>query len=565
MTSGLALAAPTSFLWRLAHWAPSAGLIVAVAACGDGPSADETGAGDAVEVDTGYEGDESDGKPDLVCLPGTLQCAGDTTLEVCAETGLEWEQMPCSSESTCVPCEEEDGESCTPQCKGPCDSEDDLPSSAGCSFIASRMIRDEFDQEDEVDGLIVGNPNTAQTATVTLFQVPEGKRQEELVGEPVELGPGEEHVFELDANYIDITGFSRFRTGGNYRVQSDIPIIAYLHSPWRATRGNDASLLLPEDALRGDYVIASYIPEIEPSYFTVIALEDDTVLEWTPLKTDTAGNGFPIDLVKKGKKGKLAMGRFDSARIAASTSTMPNPNNRDVSGTVLHSNKPIWVMGAVMCARVPPGKNWCDHLQEQMLPLEYWGTKYVAAPSPERENEPHIWRVYAAAPDGATITADPPVIEPIVLEARGHWQEFQVPHGTAFVLESDRPFMPVQYLVGQELAKKEGDPSMYQSVPVEQFLNRYVFVTGLDFDSHYVQVIRHLGGADVFVDDELVSGYYSVGNFEIVDVEIDEGSHVAESADDFGIVQVGYTLDTTTKDASYAYPGGMKAEEIYIP
>lgn len=534
-------------------------------ACGGGPSAESAGTQSA-DVDSGYEADTSgDGKPDLVCLPGQTRCADTSTLEICAATGLEWEPMACSQYSACAPCEDGD-DSCTASCQGPCDSEDELPSSAGCSFIASRMIRAEYGIEDEFDGLIVGNPNSAQTASVTLFEVPEGERKEQLVMGPIEIAPGDEHVFEIDANFIDIQGYSRFRTGGNFRVESDIPIIAYLHSPWRATRGNDASMLLPEKALRGDYVVVSYTADVDPSYFTVIALQDDTELEWTPLMADTAGNGFPIDFVKKGELGSVTMNRFDSARIAVSSSTTPNLSKHDVSGTVVHADKPIWVMGAVMCARVPPGKNWCDHIQEQLLPLDYWGTTYVAAPSPKRGNEPHVWRVFAGGENGATITADPPVIEPIKLSARGEWVEFEVPQGTAFVLHGDRPFMPVQYLVSQVAANKIGDPSMYQFVPVEQFLKRYVFVTGLDYELNYVQVIRNADSADVFLDDDLVSGYYSVGDFEIADVLISEGSHVIESADDFGIMQVGYTYsEPTVKDASYAYPGGMRAEEIYIP
>lgn len=511
------------------------------------------------------ETDDGDDKPPLVCLPDEVRCADESTLEICAPTGLEWEPSPCSSYTTCVPCEEDDT-GCIASCKGPCESEDELPSSAGCSFIASRMIRETFNADDEVDGLMVGNPNSSQTATVRLYAIPEGKRDPEQVGDPVEIEPGGQHIFELDANFIDLTGYSRFRTGGNYRLESDLPVIAYLHSPYRATDANDASMLLPEAALRTDYVIESYPAHLEPSYFTVIAIEDDTVLEWTPLMGETAGNGFPIEPVKPGKTGTLEMNRYDNVRIAASTADEPNFQDRDVSGTVVHANKPIWVVGATRCARIPLGKKDCDHLQEQMLPIDYWGTTYVGAPSPSRGDEPHFWRVYAGAKDGVTVTTDPPVTEPIVLGERGEWAEFQVPNGVAFVFEGDRPFMAVQYLAGYLTANKIGDPSMYQMIPVEQFLSRYVFVTGEGYQLNYAQIIRHAGGADVTVDGNVVTGYYSVGDFEVADVEIEQGPHVADSDEDFGIVQVGYTIGVGDLGiSSYAYPGGMKAEEIYIP
>ena len=30
------------------------------------------------------------------------------------------------------------------------------------------------------------------------------------------------------------------------------------------------------------------------------------------------------------------------------------------------------------------GITFCDHIEEQMLPLDYWGKKYVGAHSPKR-------------------------------------------------------------------------------------------------------------------------------------------------------------------------------------
>jgi hypothetical protein len=93
---------------------------------------------------------------------------------------------------------------------------------------------------------------------------------------------------------------------------------------------------------------------------------------------------------------------------------------------------------------------------------------------------------------------------------------------------------------------------MYQMVPVEQFLPRYVFVTGTGYTQNYVQVIRVAGGAEVEVDGITVDGYESFGGYEVSDWLISEGAHSAASEQPFGIVQVGYTGVT-----SYAYPGGL--------
>ena len=72
-----------------------------------------------------------------------------------------------------------------------------------------------------------------------------------------------------------------------------------------------------------------------------------------------------------------------------------------------------------------------------------------------------------------------------------------------------------------------------------------------------MQVVRDKGGADIKVDGAVVNGYYTIGDYEVADWKISEGTHLAESDSPFGIYQVGYTNVT-----SYAYPGGLRLKVI---
>ncbi|MCX4242230.1 IgGFc-binding protein [Paraliomyxa miuraensis] len=553
--------------------------------------------------------------PVFICEPGEKQCNGQQFIQTCAPTGLEWIQEPCSTNETCDPCTED--ETCAEdKCVGLCEVEAELPSSAGCSFIANRQLHLNVDSPD---GLIVTNPNEDLPVTVQLYRTPEGKRKEEAVGNPRVLQPGENTLYELTADFVLGTS-SMFRTGGTYRVESDVPVVAYLHSPLTNSRGNDSSMLLPETTLGRHYVVPSFSPHAEqqqgqgqPSYFEIVATEDFTEVTWTP-PVDTAGTGINIDFVAAGDESPvLNMNRFDTVRIAASANFQENPDLRDVSGTVIESNHPIWVVGASRCSRVPvldePPLGRCDPLQELLIPLDYWGSRYVAAHSPDRGTERHWWRIYSAN-EGTRITAEgnlgcPDDIltaencpapnefdgEACTFAARGSWIQVDVPNGCSFFLDSTNDqgissgaFMPVQYLQGSRFQENPaesteiGDPAMYQMVPVEQFLNRYVFSTGLGFDFHYVQVIRQIGGPTVFLDNMSVNGYSPVNDtWEVANFPISEGPHVIDSGAPFGIVQIGYSSNEPSENcdntvdpqpichASYAYPGGMKSEVIYIP
>lgn len=585
---------PFTKLPNLASWRPFAPIAVACAlslsGC-PGPGAeggsngngsgDSTGAAPA-ETDTGDDG------PKVICVPGRTRCDGDATIEVCAPTGLKWTPSPCSLYEECDPCFDELQGDCVAVCVGPCERLGELPSSEGCSFYATSMYQAGQVVADLEDAIVVGNPQPELPATVELYFTPFGSNVEVLVEGPIELMPGSSHVFDLSADLTDyIESTSLYRSGAVHHVVSDLPVVAYLHSPFQGDSTNGSSLLLPEHVMTGDYVVYGHAAYNNPSYFIVIALEDQTTVRWWPT-ADTAGDYLPLPFVEAGGMGSQLLNRFDNIRVDSSVKNAPPICDRDLSGTVIEADKPIWVVSAVRAARIPLCRHTTvvegcesfveplcasgsDFLQEQNLPLDYWGREYVGPHSPLRGSEDHYWRVYAGD-DNVTVTVDPPQPgTPIQLAKRGDWQELVAPAGTNLLFNGTGPFMPVQYVAGHYVANNIGSPAMVQMVPTAQFLNSYVFVTGYGYEYHYVQTVRPSGGADVLLDDELVTGWQEFGAWEVATIDIEEGPHEIESADSFGIIQYGYSVlpdpnNPTSKPSSgYAYPGGMKAEIIFIP
>ncbi|MEZ4379787.1 MAG: IgGFc-binding protein [Nannocystaceae bacterium] len=503
---------------------------------------------------------ESETGPALLCVPGTVKCndALDAVI-TCTEDGQAWEDAPCGMYQQCI----------VDECLGPCELVQDPPSSEGCSFWGNRMRHYENPDDPEIDALIVGNISNDQAVTVQLYGL-SPLADEVPIGDPVVVESGKTHLFELSNPLI--AAWSLYRTGGSYHVVSDLPIIAYLHSPLDNAATNDSSMLLPDHALGMNYVVASYPDFGEPSYFNIIATEPETTVTWTP-PVDTAGNGLPVPFVEGGQSGTMKMAfPGDTLQIGASAvkgdmkcaeikqqciddggseaeCNVPfeacndeERQKRDVSGTVITADKPIWVMGAGTCAFVPFDKGFCDHLQEQMVPLEYWGKEYVGAHSPTRLDEKHYWRVYAGE-DNVTITTEPAQAgTPITLSKRGEWAEFTVDTGVSFVFKSEKPFLPVQYIAGAQSGPGFGDPAMYQMVPVEQFLKRYAFVTGVGYELNYAQVVHEKGDAPIVIDGVEVNGYYDVGDYEVADWQIEEGPHEAVSDDPFGLINIGYTI-----------------------
>ncbi|MFV8753778.1 IgGFc-binding protein [Nannocystaceae bacterium ST9] len=414
-----------------------------------------------------------------------------------------------------------------------------IESTVGCSFHANKMQN----FQEEPTSLVVGNVSDENPATLQLYFGPPGGG-EQAVGGPIMIPPGGTHEFVL--NMPGEPGdVSVLRQGGAHRVESDRPVVAYQHSPISAVAHNDSSMLIPDHALGQNYIVAAWSTNIgnDYSYFNVVGIEENTTVEWQPRNATAAGSGVPA--VGALATGMVVIGAYDMLQVTASS---------DVSGTIISTSEPAWVVGAVPCVNIPANVTYCDHIEELMLPLEYWGEQYVGAHAPQRGNEDYWWRIYSGD-DAVTITTDPPQPGTPALLDRGEFIEFSTQQ--SFIATADGPFLPVQYLEGQDGGAGTGDPASYQMVPTEQFLPRYVFVTGTGYDENYVQITRPQGGADVLVDGAVVTGYYAVGEFEVADWSISQGAHVAESDDAFGVIQVGYT-DVT----SYAYPGGLRLAKI---
>jgi hypothetical protein len=413
------------------------------------------------------------------------------------------------------------------------------PSSVGCVFRGNKMQN----FQEEPSAITVGNVSKTLTAKVTMYFYENGAEQ--IVTGPVDIMPGKSGQFDLLKPPQPGTG-SVLRPNSTFKIVSNVPVVAYLHSPIKAMAHNDSSMLLPDHAQQKNYIIPAYAPNIggNPAYFNVIGLVDGTEVSWTPPVATLAGNG--VAAVAAGQTGKVTVGDYDLLQISSGQS--------DLSGTIVSLSQPAWVVGAVQCVNVPAGVTFCDHIEEQAIPLEYWGDTYVGAHAPKRGNENYWWRVYAGD-DNVTITTTPAQPGFPVTLNKGKFFEFKTKDSLLF--EGTGPIMPVQYLEGQNGGAGTGDPASYQMVPVEQFLDRYVFVTGIGYTLHFAQVVRDKGGADVLVDGVVVTGYYTVGNYEVADWKISEGSHLAESNSPFGIYQVGYTGVT-----SYAYPGGLRLKVI---
>ncbi|XP_078603527.1 IgGFc-binding protein-like [Branchiostoma floridae x Branchiostoma japonicum] len=255
-------------------------------------------------------------------------------------------------------------------------------------------------------------------------------------------------------------------------ITSDTEIIVYGVNKRQTT--TDGFLGLPLDSLGNEYFVASYTSSL-PSEFGVFGTEDNTDIEIT-LRGSTQYQGVTYPT---GSVVRLVLNKFEAVQFQGS----------DLTGTRITSNKPVTLMSGAQCASVPTGISACDHLVEQIPPVDKWGKRFVTAPLAVRTRG-DIFRIVAAR-NGTTVRVRGHADQSRVLHSGGFW-ELDVPSNVYQLITSSKPIMVLHYSKGIRSDSTNGDPFMMYIPPIEHFSADYTFATvdaaGSEFDS-YINVV----------------------------------------------------------------------------
>lgn len=413
-------------------------------------------------------------------------------------------------------------------------------------------------------------------------------------------------VAELKGGDVQCTtpplpGATRVVKDGAYRLRSNRPVTVYQFSPLHykldpiptacpvidpsqgrcappgmppangkcLSYSNDASLLLPANAMTGRYTALSWPTQSEQGRITgsgfvaVTATEDGTVVQ-----VRSTGNIEPGAALTSTGAGSVALNRGDVLELIAASDS-------DVTGTRISADKPVQVISGQSCAYVPSGSVAnCDHIEEGLFPEDALGASYVVTmpvvptATEDQTPAPFVMRVVGIM-DDSQITFEPAVHAPITLKAGQHVDVALEQANSANVLvKGSRPFQIATYMVGQSALPGGGiigDPSMSIAVPIEQFRKSYLFTASTTYDLNYASVIAKRG-ARITIDGELIpaSELKAVGASEYGVAQImlsaDKSVHTLESDQEVGLTVYGYGWYT-----SYMYPGGADLERITQP
>ncbi|XP_019621165.1 PREDICTED: IgGFc-binding protein-like [Branchiostoma belcheri] len=367
---------------------------------------------------------------------------------------------PCQNGGTCLNGRGEYACLCAPGWKGTnCEEVLTSPDNRGTEFVVGFLQNHGTSQ---LELFITSASSEPATVTIT---APGASYTEQLVVTDAAV-----QVVTLPRSVM-LTGHERAQKG--VLVTADREIILYGVNKEKHT--TDGFLGLPVDVLGKEYFVASYTPlNLYPSEFAIFGVEDGTSVSVT-LKGTVSYNGRDYHA---GSVITLTLDRLEAIQFQGR-----HPS--DLTGTHIESDKPVSVMSGVRCANVPTGITACDHLVEQVPPVNSWGQRFVTVPLALRRGG-DIFRLVAAR-DGTDVTVTG--VTPRTLNACDVW-ELDLSSSTYTTITSSQPIMVLQYSKGQSSDGINTDPFMMYLAPVEQFAADYTFATVDSLSATYTSYVN---------------------------------------------------------------------------
>lgn len=557
----------------------------------------------------------------VVCVPEQTYCSGPSGNDI----------YQCNADGT-------GGvlvESCPPDevcsegvCKTPCEAALDTPSNVGCDFWAvdldneATSISNAAAQQFAV--VVANNNDYPITVTVTKNAGRVGAPINEQVVVSVSVPPRVAQRIDLpqrevdgamgqNAAYVRNGGSGTFVSPHAFHVVTTGPAVVYQFNPIIQQFSNDASTLIPIQALGSDYIAVGFMTanpcaisglpaDGVPDHgaISIVAPYDDTHVTVTTSHAIAASggdSGFAIPATPKGGTLSFTAGRYTVVNleteqfvgsVTGCASAVNGGQNGDFTGTYIKSDKPIVVFtaserglgfGGAENVDYPP--DWdpmtdhpccTDHLEEQLFPVTALGREFAIARSPIRSTYPSwveqdIVRVVGSA-DGTIVKTNLPApYDQFTVNAREQ-KTFMANRG--FTLSASQAVQIAQYLVPQQFIKQGfiGDPSQLLIPAAEQHRRDYVFLVPGTFQRNYAVFAKPVA-ANIKLDGIPLDGVEfsncvkgPIGpvagvEYEQVTCLLPEGRHSAVGDLPFGLSVYGYY-----SVGSYAFVGGSDVKLI---
>lgn len=340
-------------------------------------------------------------------------------------------------------------------------------------------------------------------------------------------------------------------------ITSDKNILVYALSN-RPPTSTESYMILPSRYLGKKYRVISYYTRTTKSatketssQFAIIATEDNTKVKIIP--SVVTESDLPAD-----KPSYFTLGKGDVLQIRAKYENL-SLKQCDLSGSLIEADKNIAVFSGHQCANVPVLIKSCNHLIEQIPPLESWGKNFVVGKLKTRSK--YNLRVLAQE-DETIVTINEEVID--TLDAGEFLEDI---YNDNLMIKSDKPVLVAQYSQGSGNGDNTGDPMMLLITPISRFLKKYRFATPVEgMWRQFVNIVVHSNSINNIKQnnqliDSTVFTQLGQSQYSVAQIEIPYGEYTFEGNLPFGLYYYGFGIKSNDFDA-YGTMGGQSSFEF---
>lgn len=317
----------------------------------------------------------------------------------------------------------------------------------------------------------------------------------------------------------------------------------------------DASKILPKKSLGTDYLVTAYqgFGTQNRSEFLIVATEDNTQIAITPSVATEGGHAAGVPYI-------IDIDAGESYQIRALATAGDLTGTHIVSTPQSGQCRPFAVFAGAECTNVPTNCPTCDHLYDQLFPVETWGTEYYIAPY--QTTGVFTYRVMAR--DNGTMVSinggtPIPMASGQVIEFNNVTTDVQV--------VGNKPIQVVQFMQGDGCSSN-GDPAMLVLNANDQKIDNVTFstVSSNVITSHFMNIIVETADiGNILLDNvPIPAGSFSTFTANPLNayaqITLAQGSHNLQANN--GVTAYIYGMGTAE---SYSYSvGSFKSEPLFV-
>ena len=276
------------------------------------------------------------------------------------------------------------------------------------------------------------------------------------------------------------------------------------------------------------YGCPNYKPNAHTSLIMIVGQSPQTLVSITTVVSD-------VQMQMEGKAITLEANKPTSIEIKEGETILLSVEKKDLTGTKIETKFPVTFLNGHECSFVPSTIRACDQLAEEIPPVEYWGTEFVAVPTAERQAY-DILRILAAFEDtSVTFNCTNGTVSLLELKER-EFKDVRLFSHVSCGITATKQVLIMQYCVGYFADLVTGDPFMTLVIPTAWYSNEHFFFTFSQYEHNYINIVIphsynlneiYLDGTTL--DNLAIYGHFStqVGEFwyYALQIPVSPGSH----------------------------------------